>query len=87
MNTPKTWLAGKLSERCACGSRQSYSRCCCHRESVYLVLGIVAALALFGAHEIPELLIAVPILVVVAFVAKLYFDRKRRNLQNDDDLG
>jgi len=78
MKSPKAWLAKKFIEPCACSSGRSYRQCCYRRESVYFVIGVFAALALFGAREFPWLLATVPILVGVAFATKLHYDRERK---------
>ena len=41
-------------------------------------------MCLFGASEVPELLVAVPILLLAAVAAKLYYDRKRRRYREHD---
>jgi disulfide bond formation protein DsbB len=78
MKSAKAWLAKKFIEPCACSSGRSYHQCCYRRESVYFVIGVLAALALFGARELPGLIAVVPILVLAAFATKLHYDRERK---------
>jgi hypothetical protein len=85
MKSPRAWFVGKLATPCACSSRRRYRECCYRRESVYFVIGVFTALALFGARELPALLIAVPILLLSAFVAKLHYDRDRRRHQKHEN--
>jgi hypothetical protein len=87
MKTPREWFTAKLTEPCTCASGQIYRDCCLPRECVYFIVGILAALWLFGAHVLPGLLIAVPLLVLAAFSAKVCFDRRRRKVQNHEDAG
>ena len=59
----RSWLRRKLSEDCACGSGESYSRCCLCREAGYLSIGAGAGLILFFFHSTLHLVI-VPVLLV-----------------------
>jgi hypothetical protein len=77
MNSSMSWLAKKFREPCACASGRSYRQCCYRRESAYFVIAIFSAMAMFGACELPWLLVAVPILLVVAIAAKFHYDRAR----------
>jgi hypothetical protein len=85
MKNPRTWLQAKFGEPCSCSSGRSYRQCCYRRECVYFVVGIFAALTLFGARELPQLLIVLPILLLAAFAAKLQYDRDQRRHQKRDD--
>ena len=73
----------KLGESCACSSGRSYRECCYRRESIYFVVGVFSALALFGAVEVPWLLMMVPILLLAAFATKLHFDPERMRYQKN----
>jgi hypothetical protein len=42
-------------------------------------------MTLVGAREIPALLMGLPILLLAAFAAKLYYDRDRRRHKKDED--
>jgi hypothetical protein len=75
----KTWLTRKLVEPCACHSGRAYRECCYRRETIYFVVGVAAAAALFGAHQWPALLAIVPVLLIAAVAAKVHFDRLRRS--------
>ena len=86
MKNPKAWLAAKLAESCACTSGRRYRQCCYRRESVYFIIGVFAGLALVGARTWPPLLIALPILLLAAFTAKLHYDRDRRRHLKREDL-
>ena len=85
MSSPKAWIQGKLKEPCACASGRTYHKCCYRRECVYFVVGIFTALSLFGARMLPELLMALPFLLLAAFLAKLYYDRDRQRQKKNDN--
>jgi hypothetical protein len=82
MTSSKTWLQRKLDAPCRCYSGRSYRSCCLRRESAYLVIGVVAALALFGTHEF-GLIAVIPIFVVAALAGWLVTRYFRRGRQND----
>jgi len=86
MKTPRTWLQSKFTERCACSSGRSYRECCYHREVTYFLILVLSALCLFGARESAAFLIALPILLVAAFITKAHYDRERRKSQKHDDV-
>jgi len=77
MTSSKTWLQRKLDEPCECHSGRSYRSCCLRRETAYFVIGAVAALALFGAHE-AGLIAVIPIIVVAALAGWLVTRHYRR---------
>ena len=81
MKKPKAWLEGKFSEPCVCGSGRSYRQCCYHRESTYFLIAVLVAVSLVGARESAAFLIALPILLLAAFVTKRHYDRERRRAQ------
>ena len=81
MTSSKTWLQRKLDEPCVCHSGRSYRSCCLRHEVAYLVIGTVAAFALFGTHDL-GLIAVIPILLIAAlagwFVSR-YFRRSHKN--------
>ena len=85
MKSPKAWLAGKLSEPCACASGRDYRECCYRRERAYFVIGVAVALALFGGHKLTWLPLLVPFLLIAAFATKRRFDRERRRSQKHEN--
>ena len=89
MTSPKTRLQRKLYEMCGCHSGKTYRSCCLRRETAYLVIGAVAALALFGAHD-AGLVAVIPIIVVAALVGwlvTLHYRRVSQKYQkNENDV-
>jgi hypothetical protein len=70
MTTSTTWLQRKLDEPCACYSGYRYRSCCLRREAAYFIIGALAALALFGTHDL-GLIVAIPIFVLVGVMGWL----------------
>jgi hypothetical protein len=86
MKTPRAWLQAKFTEPCACSSGRSYRECCYNREVTYFLILVLSAFCLFGAGESAAFLIALPILLITAFVTKAHYDRERRKGQKHDDV-
>jgi hypothetical protein len=82
MTPSKTWLQRKLDEACGCHSGRAYRSCCLRREAVYFIIGALAALALFGAHD-SGLIAIIPIIVVAALAGWLVTRHYRRLRQKD----
>ena len=77
MSIIKTWFITKLVEPCVCSSGRTYRQCCFRRECAYFVVGTAVAIALFGAHEWPMLLAAVPVLILIAYLIKKHYDHEK----------
>jgi membrane protein implicated in regulation of membrane protease activity len=45
------WLKGKMGENCGCHSGMPYRECCFRKERAFLVIGVIAASALFGSYD------------------------------------
>jgi hypothetical protein len=71
------WLRRKLSEPCACGSKEPYRRCCLRLEACYFGIAVVIGFALFLGRDQLEW-IGIPVAVVAALVAFLIRGHMRR---------
>ena len=70
MKTHPTWLSGKMAEKCGCRSGMPYRECCFRKERGFLIIGTIAAVALFGSYDV-GLAAFIPVLVLSALAGWL----------------
>ena len=59
-----------MAESCGCRSGMPYRDCCFRRERAFLIIGSIAAVALFGSFDV-GLAAFIPVLVLSAIAAWL----------------